>query len=133
MQALSRLQQSAALPVALVAVVVTLSGDGGTPLATGLFFGGAVALVVAVLIATVGLTKNQSRLADPAHLLEVINAGWQEDDEVTARHNVVVEQVQQMKELDKVCIALDSYRKPALVLQCAGLLAVIVAAGVLVV
>lgn len=131
-QALSRLQQTAALPVALVAVVVTLSSSEEDRAVTHLLLIGAIALVAAVLTATIGLANNRSRLANPNELQSVIDAGWQEDDEVAARHHVVVEQVQQMKDLDSVCVALFAWRRAALTFQCIGLVAVVSGATMLV-
>ncbi|MGB7448414.1 MAG: hypothetical protein WA892_04725 [Ornithinimicrobium sp.] len=126
MDRLVRVQQSAALPVAVVAAAGGLLQNGAPPWNAGLLVAGTVILVAAVVIAAIGLQKNRSQLADSAQLKDFVDAGWTDDD-LTARYNVVIHQIKQMKDLDEVCDQLHVWAVKATWTQMVGL--VIVGAG----
>lgn len=54
--------------------------------------GAALILVVAVLIASIGITRNASLLAKPRELERILREGW-EDDEVDARYAIAMHQI----------------------------------------
>lgn len=120
---LVRIQQSAALPVAVVAAAGGLLQEGATPWHAGLLVAGTVILVVAVVIAAIGLQKNRSRLADSSQLKAFVDGGWT-DDEVTARYHVAIHQIGQMRDLDWVCDQLHVWAVGATWTQMVGLVIV---------
>lgn len=123
-ESLARIQQSAALPISLIAVLVSLSRlDGLSGLTWAILIGSGL-LVIAVLCATVGLTANRSKLLNPDVVMKVVNQGWQ-DDETDARHHAIGYQVQQMQDLKKVCATLHRWRVAAIWFQSSGLVVIL--------
>ena len=72
LERLARIQQSAALPVALVAAAGSIAPHGSRRAAL-LLSTGALILVVAVLIASIGITRNASLLAKPGELARIVH------------------------------------------------------------
>lgn len=123
-ESLARIQQSAALPISLIAVLASLSRFDGLSGPTWAIIIGSALLVIAVLCATVGLTANRSKLVNPDVVMKVVNAGWQ-DDETDARHNAITYRVEQMQDLKKVCARLYKWRVAAIWCQSSGLVVIL--------
>lgn len=120
---LGRIQQSAALPVAVVAAAGSLVQGAAAKWHMSLLVLGTVCLVMAVVVAAIGLQQNRSRLAEPQGLKEFVRAGWT-DDEVDARYNVSLHQIEQMRDLDRVCENLYGWALWATWTQAVGLVLV---------
>lgn len=130
LQALAQVQQSASLAVSIVAVLSGLSDRPVNGLPLILLIGAAALLVAGALLATIGMTKNRTWLAEPQQLQCFIKTQWA-DDEVEARYSMITHQVKQMSELDKVCKSLYAWRTAAIWCQSVGLLTLVVGAAIL--
>lgn len=125
MERMSRTQQSASLPISLVAAVVAINRkDTAAAGAVAVLTMGIILLVVAVLIAIIGERRNRSLLARPRGLERFVTDRWQ-DDERDARFHVAMHQLKQAQDLTQTVKSLYKWSDTALRIHVTGLVVVV--------